>query len=78
VSFAVSANTLPEDGPLSLVPTVELRELTRAELVAEARMRCDGRLSAEAAQLPAATACGRPHALRSIAAEMNPRQPLGD
>ncbi|MFF8893523.1 helix-turn-helix transcriptional regulator [Brevibacterium casei] len=78
VSFAVSANSLPEDGPLSLVPTVELRELTRAELVAEARMRCDGRLSAEAAQLAAATACGRPHALRSIVAEMNRRERLGD
>ncbi len=77
-NFAVSATSLPDDGPLSLIPTVELREFSRDELVAAAQDLCEGRLAPEAAHLAAATACGRPLALESIVTEMNRRERLGD
>ncbi len=77
-NFAVSATSLPDDGPLSLIPTVELREFTRDELVVAAQDLCEGRLAPEAAHLAATTACGRPLALESIVTEMNRRERLGD
>lgn len=77
-TFAFSVDSLPDDSPLALVAAVELRELGHGDLVDLAHEIAEGAMCAEAADLAARSAAGRPFALRRIVEEMSCRERSGE
>lgn len=68
----ISTREITEESPFSGIPRLELRPMTRRDLMALALRSAQGGLSEESAALAARAAAGRPHALQLIIDDMAP------
>lgn len=77
LQIAVTARPVPEESPLSGMPSIELRPLDSTAMTEFAYDLTSGHIAEEVVQFSTQIASGRPLALRLILAQMTPSQRLG-